>query len=208
MVDVMPHYLSLELRGHSIPWSEIQEVHFPDRTAAWSKLEPSQSSEFREGALVWGGLSLAAAARWFGHPPLQTVAQGHHTLGEPREERALAPKHLDAEERLVRQPESALMPAPRVFDLAAFCVPSRLPQLGQESLEHLQAQEGAHAEERSRLGSGRMAAADAAADEDADTDVDAGAGADANAEDAAGRSLRVRSKTTLKSSTHVIRRGS
>ena len=99
LVDVMPHYLSLELRGHSIPWSEIQEVHFPDRTAAWSKLEPSQSSEFREGALVWGGLSLAAAARWrFGHPPLQTVAQGHYTLGEPREERALAPKHLDAEE--------------------------------------------------------------------------------------------------------------
>ena len=178
--------------------------------------EPSQSSEFREGALVWGGLSLAAAARWFGHPPLQTVAQGHHTLGEPREERALAPKHLDAEERLVRQPESALVPAPRVFDLAAFCVPSRLPQLGQESLERLQAQEDAR---RGASADGavtkvtpwqrcRMAAADAAADEDADTDVGVGAGADADAEDAAGRSLRVRSKTTLKSSTHVIRRGS
>ena len=126
--------------------------------------EPSQSSEFRGGGSCGG----APAARWSGHPPLQTVAQGHHTLGEPREERALAPKHLDAEERLVRQPESALVPAPRVFDLAAFCVPSRLPQLGQESLEHLQAQEGAHAEERSRLGSGRMAAADAAADADAE----------------------------------------
>ena len=52
--DVMPLYLSDELRGDTIPWTEIQALHFPDRTAAWSK-SPLRVQSLGRGLLCGGG---------------------------------------------------------------------------------------------------------------------------------------------------------
>ena len=115
--------------------------------------EPSQSSEFRGGEGGGGVCSRSSTARWFGHPPLQTIAQGHHTLGELREESprrhsTWMPKRGSCGSLSAlscRPPESLISPP---------FVPSRLPQLGQESLLRLQAPEGARRSEAqpSRLG--------------------------------------------------------
>ena len=146
---VMPLLLSDELRRKTIKWTEIQALYFPDRTAAWSK------SPLRVQSLGGGGgggvCSRSSTARWFGHPPLQTIAQGHHTLGELREESprrhsTWMPKRGSCGSALSCRPPESLISPP--------FVPSRLPHLGQESLDHLQAQEGARRSEAqpSRLG--------------------------------------------------------